>query len=104
MNVGEQSTCFGSENQRVAADLTDAALGVAARHGVRGSSVDVELDLWHALDRAALAKKPAHLREQCSGALTRAAYDIVLRRGFSGSFVDMELDLWQTLRGALQPN
>jgi hypothetical protein len=31
------------------AELTDAAYCVALRHGIKGSFVDVELDLWQAL-------------------------------------------------------
>jgi hypothetical protein len=33
----------------LAAELTDAAYPVALRHGVAGSSIDLELDLWKAL-------------------------------------------------------
>jgi hypothetical protein len=35
--------------ENFAAELTDAAYGVALRHGIVGSSVDLELDLWHVL-------------------------------------------------------
>jgi hypothetical protein len=31
------------------AELTDAAYRVALRHGIKGSFIDVELDLWQAL-------------------------------------------------------
>lgn len=33
-----------------AADLAEAAYRTALRHGVGGSSIDLELDLWHVLD------------------------------------------------------
>jgi hypothetical protein len=33
----------------LAAELTEAAYPVVSRHGVKGSSVDLELDLWKAL-------------------------------------------------------
>jgi hypothetical protein len=33
----------------LAAELTDAAYPVALRHGVAGSSIDLELDLWKAI-------------------------------------------------------
>ena len=35
--------------ENLAAELTDAAYPVALRHGVGGSSIDLELDLWKAL-------------------------------------------------------
>ena len=35
--------------ENLAAGLTDAAYPVALRHGVAGSSIDLELDLWKAL-------------------------------------------------------
>jgi hypothetical protein len=35
--------------ENFAAELTDAAYPVALRHGVAGSSIDLELDLWRAL-------------------------------------------------------
>ena len=33
------------------AELTEAAYGVALRHGLKGPFLDVELDLWRALRR-----------------------------------------------------
>jgi len=90
---------FGTVDARcdnLLADLSDAAFTVAARHGLRGSSVDQELELWHALGRA--ARKPAPTRrEDFVGRLTEAAYQVALRRGFQGSFLELELDLWHTL-------
>ena len=35
--------------ENLAAELTDAAYPVVLRHGVAGSSIDLELDLWKAL-------------------------------------------------------
>ncbi len=35
--------------ENFAAELTEAAYLAALRHGVAGSWVDLELDLWHAL-------------------------------------------------------
>jgi hypothetical protein len=32
-----------------AAELTDAAYRVALRHGVSGSAIDLELNLWHVI-------------------------------------------------------
>ncbi len=36
--------------ENLVADLTNAAYPVALRHGVAGSWVDLELDLWRVLD------------------------------------------------------
>jgi len=33
----------------IAAELTEAAYPVVLRHGVRGSTIDLQLELWHAL-------------------------------------------------------
>ena len=80
--------------ERLVGDLTDAALEVTARHGVRGRSVDQELELWSALGKALHTHVP---REQLVAELTDAAYHIALKHGFWGSFVDVQLDLWQAL-------
>ena len=44
-----QNSEEGSAFERFAAELTDAAYRVALRHGVVGSSVDLELELWRVL-------------------------------------------------------
>jgi hypothetical protein len=41
-----------SSLEEFAAELTDAAYCVALHHGVVGSSVDLELALWHVLSDA----------------------------------------------------
>lgn len=38
-----------SPSERLLADLTDAAYRVALKHGIKGTFIDVELDLWAAL-------------------------------------------------------
>jgi hypothetical protein len=38
--------------EALVAELTEAAYPVALRHGVQGSWVDLELDLWKALGQA----------------------------------------------------
>ena len=43
--IGEQQTLL----EDFTADLTEAAYSAALRHGVGGSWVDLELDLWHVL-------------------------------------------------------
>jgi hypothetical protein len=37
--------------ERLLAELTEAAYRIALRHGLKGSFVDVELDLWRELRR-----------------------------------------------------
>jgi hypothetical protein len=41
-----------SSQARFAAKLTDAAYAVALRHGVSGSWIDLQLDLWRVLTEA----------------------------------------------------
>jgi hypothetical protein len=43
--AGERSRCV----EQIAAELTEAAYGVALRHVKKGSWVDLELGLWKAL-------------------------------------------------------
>jgi len=85
--------------EEFAGAVADLAYPVALKHGVKGSSVDIELDVWQAL-RAAIGGKQLSGRpaaNEASAELTQAAYQVALRRGFSGSFVDVELDLWKAL-------
>jgi hypothetical protein len=52
----------------LAAELTEAAYPVVFRHGVNGSSVDLELDLWKALTEKLQARRreaPPLLGEDC---------------------------------------
>ena len=84
------------------AKLTDVAFEVAARHGLRGSSVDHEVDLWKALGGVVRDQRRAARRGQAEGdkfvaQLTDAAYRVALDHGFMGSFVDVELDLWSAM-------
>ena len=84
------------------ATLTDAAFEVTARHGLRGSSVDHEVELWNALRGVVHDQQRAERRGRTERAsfvaqLTQAAYQVALDHGFMGSFVDVELDLWSAL-------
>ena len=45
--------------EELLAELTAAAYGVALRHGIKDSFVDVELEIWQAL-RAVLQQAPRH--------------------------------------------
>ena len=87
--------------ERFVGELTDAALEAAARYGVRGPSVDQELQLWEALGR--VVEEQAERGPECEqllGELTEAAYAVALGHGFRGSFADVELGLWRALRRA----
>lgn len=87
------------------ASLTEAALEVAAVHGVRGTSIDQELRLWRALGRVIRARHLDGVADNCENflaELTEAAYSVALRRGFAGSFVEIQLDLWAALRRVLR--
>jgi hypothetical protein len=94
----------GVFGEKWAAELTEATLALATRHGVHGTSVDQELELWHTFQRAARKPKadcaqvsPA-CRDHIAAKLTDDVYGVILRRGFEGSFLDLRLDLWNTMR------
>ncbi len=89
------------ENRRddFAGNLADAALVVTARHGVRGSSVERELELWHSLgDVVRDVGCGAGREEVLLARLTDAAYQVALSHGTPCPFVELELELWGTLR------
>jgi hypothetical protein len=79
--------------ERLVGTLTDAAVEVAARRGVRGS-VDLELAVWQALDRV----QPRRASDDYLAQLTEAAYRVTLARGPRAPFLDLEMDLWRTFR------
>jgi hypothetical protein len=101
MNANRTATTANSLLDDFPADLTEAAYQVAGEHGVAGSSVDVELDLWKAL--GAVVRKTGRPtryqfdREALLADLTDAAYQVALRNGTEGAFIDLELDLWRAL-------
>ena len=97
-------------NDRLAAELTDLAYPVALRQGVQGFSVDVELDIWRAIDGTlqempepplARASETLPVWEEALARSTDAAYQVALRRGFRGTFVDLELGLWDAFHEEL---
>jgi hypothetical protein len=47
--------------ENLAAELTEAAYPVALRHGVAGSSIDLELELWKTLGEKLRRNAPAYL-------------------------------------------
>src|SRR5262245_35826208 len=84
-------------------ELTDAALRVGSRHGVKGFSVDQEIGLWRRLGEVLARLKRGSERDRTaqdvfSAELAQAAYEVALENGFRGSFLDVQLDYWRTLR------
>jgi hypothetical protein len=84
--------------EECAAQLTDAAYPIALKHGMRGFSVDAELEVWKAIESALGEKRLQTPREEVLAEVSDAAYRVALERGFEGSFVDLELHLWHTLK------
>lgn len=81
-------------------DLADIALPVALRHHIHGNSVEAELAVGNAVERA-LGAARTNRGDELAEQVADRVYQAVLRRGFSGSFVDLRLDLWHAMRGAL---
>ena len=91
--------CGEQRRDDFAGKLADAALVVTAKHGVRGLSVERELELWHSLGDVVRDSGCAPCRDEgVLAELTDAAYQVALAHGSRGSFVDLELDLWRSLR------
>jgi hypothetical protein len=94
--------CFGSKRDHLTGKLADVAFAVTARHGVRGLSVERELELWHSLgDVVRESSCAADHREDLLAELTDAAYQVALAHGTAQPFVNLELDLWRSLRQTL---
>jgi hypothetical protein len=93
MHAFDTHTTWTSDD--FAAELTDTALGVAARHGTTDASVEVEVDLWNAL---ATALRGPDRSCGVLGRATDAAYRTILGHRPHGSFLDLELELWAAFR------
>jgi hypothetical protein len=94
--------CGEKRRDDFAGSLADAALMVTARHGVHGSSVERELELWHSLGDVVREIGCASDRaEVLLARLTDAAYQVALTHGTARPFIDLELELWRSLRRAL---
>jgi hypothetical protein len=94
--------------ERLVADLTEAAYPVALRHGPHSPSVDVELGVWKAIDRALprgrrwerlLESGHDAERAEVLAAVSDAAYRAALHHGTTAPFPDLELGLWHALEG-----
>jgi hypothetical protein len=108
MSAEQQTLDIGSE--QLVAKLTETALEVTLKHGVAGRSVDLEIDLWRALERVSkvvnrpLASGNARYRpdwETVLAAYTDSAYRATIRSGVLGSFLELEMGLWHAFRKVL---
>jgi len=78
----------------VAAHLTEALLPVVANFMPERPSVDIELTLWHAMEKALLT-----MPEREPGAyLADVAYRALLPFHPAGAFIDLELGLHRRIR------
>jgi hypothetical protein len=105
----EAENALESVRNNFVAELSEAAFKVAARHHVHGTSVDQELELWHALESVARkqeqqARWSGAGKEDVVAELTDAAYQVALDHGFPGSFLDLELSLGRAFCRVLRQN
>jgi hypothetical protein len=95
-----------------AADLADAAYKVVLRHGIDGSWLDLQLDVWRVaesvtpgertLSRVPSAAEFLAWRETFLSELTDAIYRTALHYGLHGPFLELELDLHMALRDVIE--
>src|SRR5262245_18040520 len=100
-------TCLvRNRREMFVAELTEAALEAVSRYGIRGSSIELEIDLWNQLESALgrLADASDHGCDHRVAELVRAAYVATLLHGIEGSFLDVELELWRSLRRVVRHN
>jgi hypothetical protein len=96
-----------------AAELTRAAYSVALKHGMTGSWIKVELDLWRGL--AETVKKwawewpPAGSSDEFEvwrngllEDLTESAFYVAVKHGIKGSLLEVELCLYRVFRLAIR--
>jgi hypothetical protein len=93
-------TTLATKPEQWVGELADVALPVALHHHVRGNSVDVELLVGHAVEKALKSTRTAG-PEEVADRVAEGVYQAALRRGLPGSFLDLRLDLWHALRKAV---
>jgi hypothetical protein len=92
-----------TRSEALLGELTDAAYPVLVRHGVQGSSVDLEVEVGRAI--AGVLDGPESgpgvfgfgARREMLAEAAVAAYQVGLQRGFTHPFPDVELDLWRAM-------
>jgi hypothetical protein len=103
----------GSFLETLAAEFTDAAYPVALRHGIDGSWLELELDLWKVLNatvqkwgrESSRAGRPILFevwRAALLAELTAAAYRAARRQGVKGPLLEVELNLYQAFRAVIE--
>ena len=101
MSAEQQTLDLGSE--QLVAKLTETALEVTLKHGVAGSSVDLEVDLWQTLGKGQQSGTTAADERERSfsarlGERPCCLYGCCLSRrhrsGVNGSFLELEMGLW----------
>ncbi len=95
-----------------AADLADAAYKVVLRHGIDGSWLDLQLDVWRVAESVTPGERtPSRVpsvaeflawRETLLSELTDAMYRTALQYGLHGPFLELELDLHMALREVIE--
>jgi hypothetical protein len=93
------------------AELTEAALVVAVKDGTYGRSVEIEIDLAHALGTALRDRghriglhRADHGWEERLAELTDAAYQVLLHHRFRHNFIEVQLDLRKAFRYVIRRN
>jgi hypothetical protein len=96
----------------LAADLADAAYKVVLRHGIDGSWLDLQLDVWRVAESVTPGERKASRvpsaaeflawREMFLSELTDAIYRTALHYGLHGPFLELELDLHMALREVIE--
>ena len=93
------SSKVASLRENFVAELADAALEEASRHGVRGTSIEQELGYWKALVpvvSGCVEEMRTGTSVECNSGnpedflarLAEAAYEVSLEHGFRDSFLD----------------
>jgi hypothetical protein len=109
--LGTPATLVEINREIFVAELIEATLAAAGKHGTYASSVELEVDLWNALsgslrDRAhrESLERAEHRWEERLAELTDAAYRVVLHHGFCNAFVDLQIDLRKGLGHVIRRN
>jgi hypothetical protein len=98
-------------NQSDLGRLHEAALEVILNNGIRDDSIGLELDLWHAFERATrtqgrlarwlgLGRPQIQSRQQRLDALARAAFEVARKHGYGEPGILLHLDLLFALQSA----
>ena len=95
--------------EEFAAQLTRAVYSLALLHGLRGSWIELELELWRALAKTVdkwFRKRPPDAssdafeewRKGLLVDLTESAFFVAIKNGIEGAPLEVELDLYRALR------